>query len=114
MIEADRVQLLSGTPELVSTPSHSGKGQTVARCPVCKIAIWSHYAGTGDAISFVRVGTLDHPGKVTPDIHIFTSTKQPWVALNSDCPAVPGYYSAKTYWPAESLARRAIVFPPKS
>jgi hypothetical protein len=106
MIESDRVELLSGVPDLVETPSASGAGQRIARCPRCRVAVWSHYAGAGDAIRFVRVGTLDEPGRLPPDIHIFTTSKQPWVVLPSGTPSVPEYYDRKTYWPAESLARR--------
>ena len=109
MIEADRVTLLAGTPELVLTPSDSGKGQHIARCPQCRIAVWSHYAGAGPALSFVRVGTLDAPDHLPPDIHIFTASKQPWVLLSPDTPAVAEYYSAKQYWPEESLTRRAAL-----
>jgi hypothetical protein len=106
MIESERVELLSGAPELVDTPSASGAGQRIARCPRCRIAVWSHYAGAGDAIRFVRVGTLDEPGRLPPDIHIFTASKQPWVVLPPGTPAVSQYYDRKQYWPAESLARR--------
>jgi hypothetical protein len=109
MIEADRVSLLQGEPELVSTPSNSGKGQKIARCPVCRIAVWSHYAGGGDKVSFVRVGTLDEPDRWPPDIHIFTSTKQPWVVLPPTMPAVEEYYDRERYWPAASLERRRAV-----
>ena len=44
-----------------------------------------------------------------PDIHIFTSTKQPWVVLPAGVPAVPEYYDSKQYWPAESLERRKAL-----
>ncbi|MDE2005779.1 MAG: GFA family protein [Rhodospirillales bacterium] len=107
MIESDRVGLLCGTPEMVDTPSASGKGQRIARCSACRIALWSHYAGAGEKIRFVRVGTLDRAELVPPDIHIFTSTKLPWVVLPEGVPAVAEYYRARDYWPAESLARRA-------
>jgi hypothetical protein len=109
MIEADRVVLQSGTPEVVNTPSNSGKGQLILRCPACRIAVWSNYSGAGDAIRFVRVGTLDEPDRLPPDIHIFTSSKQPWVVLPADKPALPEYYDRKKYWPAESLARRQAL-----
>lgn len=109
MIEADRVTLLAGEPELVDTPSASGKGQAIARCPRCRIALWSHYAGAGRQVSFVRVGTLDDPDALPPDIHIFTESKQPWVVLPAGAPAMPGYYDRKQHWPAESLARRAAL-----
>lgn len=109
MIEADRVILLKGEVEIVNTPSNSGKGQKIARCPVCRIALWSNYAGAGDAIRFVRVGTLDEPDRLPPDIHIFTASKQPWVVLPADVPAVAEYYDRKAYWPRESLERRAAL-----
>ena len=106
MIEADRVVLLEGEPELVHTPSNSGLGQKIARCPVCRIALWSNYAGAGDAVRFVRVGTLNEPDRLPPDIHIFTASKQPWVVLAAGTPAVEEYYDRKAYWPPASLARR--------
>jgi len=72
---------------------------------------WSHYAGAGagDAVRFVRVGTLDEPDRLPPDIHIFTSTKQPWVVLPPQMPAVAEYYERERYWPAASLARRRAL-----
>jgi len=109
MIEADRVTLLAGAPEIVDTPSASGKGQKILRCPACRIALWSHYAGAGTAVSFVRVGTLDNPDLLPPDIHIFTSSKQPWVVLPPGVPAVPEYYDREQHWPAQSLARREAL-----
>jgi hypothetical protein len=109
MIEASRVTLLAGAPELVDTPSASGKGQKIARCPRCRIAVWSHYAGGGTDVSFIRVGTLDDPDAVPPDIHIFTSSKQPWVVLDPGTPAVPEFYDRERFWPAESLARREAL-----
>ena len=105
MYEADRVELLAGAPEAIDTPSNSGKGQKIVRCPGCRVAVWSHYAGAGAAVAFVRVGTLEEPARLPPDIHIFTSTKLPWVVLPEGVPAVPEYYPVKDYWPPESLAR---------
>lgn len=106
MIEADRVTLLSGTVQVIATPSASGKGQRISRCSTCKIAVWSNYAGAGDAVRFVRVGTLDDPDSLPPNIHIFTASKQPWVLLPPGIPAVPEYYKASEYWPKHSLERR--------
>jgi hypothetical protein len=111
LIEAQRLTSLAGTPELVQTPSNSGQGQSIARCPQCRVALWSHYAGSGPVLSFVRVGTLDNPDALPPDIHIFTESKQPWVLLPTGVPAVPQYYDREQYWPAASLARRAAVLP---
>ena len=92
MIETSSVSLLRGQPEMVDTPSNSGKGQKIVRCPSCCIAIWSHYAGAGNLLSFVRVGTLDNPDALPPDIHIFTASKQPWVILPEGTPSFEEYY----------------------
>ncbi|HKV15299.1 MAG TPA: GFA family protein [Reyranella sp.] len=109
MIEADRVELLSGEVERVDTPSASGKGQKIWRCPTCHVAIWSNYAGAGDGIRFMRVGTLDEPDRLPPDIHIFTMSKQPWVILPEGVPAVREYYKPKEMWPKGSQDRFAAV-----
>ncbi|MEX2649030.1 MAG: GFA family protein [Alphaproteobacteria bacterium] len=109
LIEADRVVLLKGAPEAVMTPSHSGKGQKIVRCPVCRVGLWSHYAGAGDAVCFVRVGTLDEPDRLPPDIHIYTASKQPWVVIPPDATAVAEYYQAGKVWPEASLARRRAI-----
>ena len=111
MIESDRVVSLGIEPELVHTPSDSGLGQKIARCPTCKVAVWSHYAGSGPITKFVRVGTLDQPDLMPPDVHIFTATKQPWVVLPEGVPAFEEYYDREELWPRESLVRRQALLP---
>jgi len=106
LIEADEVTLLEGDPVAVPTPSNSGKGQVIWRCPHCEVALWSNYAGAGDSIRFIRVGTLDEAGRFPPDIHIFTASKQPWVVIPEGHAAVEAYYDLRDYWSAESIARR--------
>jgi hypothetical protein len=110
LIEADRVELLAGAPEPVMTPSESGKGQQIWRCPDCKVALWSNYGGAADILRFVRVGTLDAPGALPPDAHIFTRSKLPWLRLPDGMPVFEAYYDSKSLWPAESLARRRALF----
>ena len=108
LIETARVDVLDGEVDLVDTPSNSGQGQRIARCPTCRVALWSHY-GSGNAMSFIRVGTLDDPDAFPPDIHIFTSSKQPWVVLPTGAAAVAEYYKREDHWPKESLERRRAV-----
>jgi hypothetical protein len=109
VIESSRVRLLSGEPEIIHTPSASGKGQRIHRCPVCKIAVWSNYAGAGNAATFIRVGTLDQPDSLPPDVHIFTMSKQPWVTLPAETPAFEEYYDHTKIWSKESLDRQKEI-----
>lgn len=111
MIETKRLESWGLTPDLVSTPSNSGAGQDIARCPKCRVALWSHYAGSGPLTAFVRVGTLDQPDLLPPDLHIFTESKQPWVPLPSEAKVFTAYYDRKAYWSEESLARWQALQP---
>jgi len=104
LVEADRVSV-HGAFDLVHTPSASGRGQRIARCPTCRVALWSHYPGGGDALRFVRVGTLDRPDRFPPDVHIYTASKQPWIALPEGARVFAEFYDPQVEWPAASLAR---------
>ncbi len=109
LYEADRVVNTAAEPEIVVTPSASGKGQKIARCPTRWVAVWSNYAHAGPAVRFVRVGTMDNPDLCPPDIHIFTFSEQPWVTLPASARAVPEFYDIDAVWPAESLERRRLM-----
>ena len=105
LIETDRVVLLSGEPEAVSMPTDSGRPHHIYRCPACRIAVWSEYGGIAK-LHFVRVGTLDRPEALPPDVHIYTRSKLPWINLPQGVPAFEAYYSSREVWPADSLGRR--------
>jgi hypothetical protein len=113
LIEADRVHLKKGNVVDIQVPSPSGANQRISRCPKCQVAVWSYYlvmyGGIGELVRFIRVGTLDDPSRLPPDIHIYTSSKQPWVVLPPDALAVDEYYVTEEVWSEESLARRAAL-----
>jgi hypothetical protein len=111
LIEADRVELLSGAPQPVDVPRDDGSKQRIYRCPACQVAVYSDY-GRAEVL-FVRGGTLDEPSSVTPDVHIFTKSKLGWVALPESVPAFEIYYDRKALWPGASLERldAALVKP---
>ena len=108
LIETDRIERLAGEPVPVQVPTDSGRPHFIHRCPRCQVALWSDY-GARPALRFVRVGTLDEPSALTPDVHIYTRSRQPWVALPADVPACETYYDLPALWPAESLARRRAI-----
>lgn len=97
--------LVTGAPVLVNTPSASGAGQEIARCPSCHVALWSHYPNAGRKAAFVRVGTLAEPDACPPDVHVFTSTKQDWVVLPEGAPAYAEFYNPSEVWSPELRAR---------
>lgn len=112
LFEAEHVAVTKGEVEILAVASPSGKGQTIARCQSCRIAVWSNYymGGLRDFIRFIRVGTLDMPDIMPPDVHIFTSTKQPWVQLPAGANIADQFYEYEDIWSAQSLVRREALF----
>jgi hypothetical protein len=101
--------VLSGAPEPVAMKTDSGRPHRIFRCPACQTAVWSEYGGVA-ALRFVRVATLDDPAALTPDVHIYTRSKLPWLTLPEGVPACPAYYNSRELWPAASLERRRAIF----
>lgn len=106
--ETDRLELLQGTLQRTPMSPPGDSPHDVYRCRKCKVAVWSDY-GRRPKIRFVRVGTLDRPGALAPDVHIFTRSKQPWVRLPAGVPAFPVFYDREKLWPRASLERRKAV-----
>lgn len=111
LFETEHVQVLQGEVDTFTAATPSGKGQRVARCPNCRVAVWSNYymGGIWDLIRFVRVGTLDDPDQLPPDVHIHTASKQPWVQIAEDSLAVEAFYDFATTWSPEKQARREAL-----
>ena len=111
LIEAGRVELLAGAPQPIDVPRDDGSMQRIYRCPACQVAVYSEYGRP--ELWFVRGGTLDDPAGVTPDVHIYTRSKLPWVALPEGVPAFEVYYDSKALWPAASFERLRAVLAPR-
>jgi hypothetical protein len=103
LIEADRFELLAGGLQVVEAPRDDGSVQRIHRCPQCQTALFSEYGPP--EVRFVRAGTLDDPSVVSPDVHIFTRSKLPWVTLPESVPAFEVYYDRREVWSAASLER---------
>ncbi|MCW8832532.1 MAG: GFA family protein [Colwellia sp.] len=108
LFEASHVEIITGSVDELMTDSPSGRGQKIARCPKCEVALWSNYfmGGIKDMIRFIRVGTLDNPDQFPPDVHIYTESKQPWVKLATDDAIFTKFYEFEKTWTAENENRR--------
>lgn len=111
VIEANRVEVTCGGPVAVEVPTASSGGQRVMRCPRCQVALWSHYLGGSPDLAYVRLGTLDNTAGIVPDVHIFTSTKQPWLGLPEDgTPVFEDFYRPSAVLSPDRYARfRAAI-----
>jgi hypothetical protein len=107
LIERDEVVVSGAEPAPVDVPRDDGTSQRIFRCPTCQVAVWSEY-GTPRVV-FVRVGTLDAPESLPPDVHIYTRSRLPWVALPPGARAFDVYYDMGEVWTDGSLARVAAL-----
>lgn len=112
IIETSAIKILRGKLRAVPVPRGFAP-HDIYRCPKCHVALWSDY-GHRSQIRFVRVGTLDHPSAVPPDIHIYTESKAPWVKLPKAKPAFRRYYELKKVWPRKSQERLKKALEGKS
>jgi hypothetical protein len=104
-IERQFVGLESGAPKSFRRPGGTGRHHDLFFCEGCGTYLWSRYhIAPGDAL-FVRAGTLDTPAAVRPDVHIFTRSKVPWLALPAGVPTFEAGYKIEEVWSAESRAR---------
>ncbi|MDE1904217.1 MAG: GFA family protein [Alphaproteobacteria bacterium] len=108
LIETDRVVVLKAALESLAVPTDSGRPHRIFRCPSCQTAVWSEYGGLAK-LRFVRVGTLDDPTALPPDVHIYVRSKLPWVTLPPGVPVFEAYYDSRKLWPAASLDRRRVI-----
>lgn len=113
IVETDRIALRSGSPRPFAMPTESGRPHDIHRCADCGTALWSDYGGR-PGIRFLRVGTLDTPRAIAPDVHIYVRSKQPWVAIPKGMRSFEAYYDPRAEWPAESLARWRAATQPAS
>ena len=110
IIETSAIKILRGRLQAVPVRRAFGP-HDIYRCPKCKVALWSDY-GHRPQIRFVRVGTLDRPSAIRPDIHIYTETKLSWLKLPRGTPAFRQYYDLKKVWPLKSQQRLKQALAP--
>ena len=87
IIETEAIKLLRGKPVAVPVPRENGP-HDIYRCPRCQTALWSDY-GRKPNLRFVRIGTLDKPDALKPDVHIYTRWKAKWLKLPERTAVVP-------------------------
>ena len=103
LIEADRLEVLSGTSEPIDAPRDDGSVQRIFRCTRCQVAVFSEYGRS--ELRYVRGGTLDDPTNIAPDVHIYVRSKVEWVIIPPSTPAFEEYYDTDELWPSDRLRR---------
>lgn len=76
--KVDNIKWLHGEPTLYSDNDASINGRSF--CPKCGSSIADHQLEDGDI--WLYVGTLDNPGSIKPQNHIYTGEKISWVKID--------------------------------
>jgi hypothetical protein len=103
LVEKGQVEILRGDISEFRFPETY---HTAFFCPDCATYVWSEYkSGRFDDCWFVRVGTLDDPDRIPPNVHIFTESKQPWVVIPEEEPRFEAFYQIRDVWEESSIMR---------
>lgn len=86
MIETSRIEMLG---EAWSDADRIGDrlGDRQWRCAECGVLLFAEHPAFGEAIRYVRVGTLLDGERLTPDAHFFTRSKHPWIRIPEGVPS---------------------------
>ena len=114
-IERERVAIAGAEPKFYRLTAGSGQAHDVYYCEHCGTRLWSRFEAVPGETILLRAGTLDDPAAVTPDVHIYTRSKLPWVRLPEGARAFEAMYKLAEVWPDETRARfrRHIEAHPK-
>jgi hypothetical protein len=89
-VPSDAVRVLQGETRSFHYAGSSGQGLDRHFCATCGARLFTNKAGAMPGVTFLAVGNLDEPGKITPSMHIFTASAQPWATIPADMPHFPG------------------------
>lgn len=105
-IEQQYIQVLTPTAPVIASRERKVPSAFVqhVECPRCKTELWSN-SFVGPTLCDVRVGTLDFPSLMEPDLHIFVNSKLDWIKLPDHAKTTPKDYNPRAYWPKSSLTR---------
>lgn len=84
--QTPQVELLGSGWSKRDEVTDAGGGRTW-RCFDCGVLLFADHPAFGDALRFVRTGTLDMGERLVPDAHYFVRSKHPWVVIPDGLPA---------------------------
>ncbi|MGO4449989.1 GFA family protein [Phyllobacterium sp. TAF24] len=108
MIETDQVTLIGD-----GVPTTSTDNPMMHRCPKCLLPLWGNHPMFGKDMAFVRVGNLDKADQLAPEVHYFTASKHPWVAIPPHVPAFEQGNEGDSVLGKEAQSRLNIVLEHK-
>lgn len=102
---------IEGETRMSTIATGSGAGCDLHFCTQCGTYIWCRYRYHQVPVIAVRGGTLDDTSAVSPQVHIFTRSKQPWVRLPDDVPAYEEACGREGVWPETSVSKYNLLGP---
>ena len=80
IVPKDAFRLLAGEPRTFTRTADSGWTVGCVFCPSCGTHIYHEPARMKETLN-IKPGTLDDTSWLTPGLHLWTKSKQPWVPI---------------------------------
>ena len=77
LVHRESLEVLEGTPELVSSVAGDGRERRNRVCPACRIRLWSEPVHR-PRLAILRPGMLEQAGSFMPIAHQFVRSALPW------------------------------------
>ncbi|KAF1939275.1 hypothetical protein EJ02DRAFT_259923 [Clathrospora elynae] len=107
-IERHNIKIISpASPVFATREQKPGAFYNHVQCPKCKGELWNNHTPV-EAVCTLKVGTLDFPSLMEPDLHIFVDSKLDWVTLPLGAKTTPSGYDVESFWPKSSLKRLEV------
>jgi hypothetical protein len=85
IVPRESFQLLRGDPKSFTGTADSGRRVECAFCPACGTRIYHAPEAMPDTFN-LKPGTLEDTSWLSPGAHLWTSEKQPWLAIPEELP----------------------------
>jgi len=76
-VHRDSLEVLEGSPLLVSSIANDGRERKNQVCPACQVRLWSEPVHR-PALAILRPGTLQRASEFAPIAHQFVRSALPW------------------------------------
>ncbi|KAF2106863.1 Mss4-like protein [Lophiotrema nucula] len=106
-IERDRVTSIGELDPSLTVPV-PGVLREQARCSSCQTILWACGDYSPASID-IKVGTLDIPTLMEPDMHAFIESKVDWVGIPEGAKTCKGDFDRRDAWPKASLERLRVA-----
>ena len=93
LVPSSGLRCIHGKPREYRTKADSGTGVFRSFCENCGTPLFAGNEAAPQMIA-IKLGSLDDPSRHAPNIHIWTSSAQPWHHIDAAIPSFPKNFNS--------------------